>query len=355
MRFCDAQDEEVKMSCVPILVILGATGAGKSRLAIELARKFCGEIISADSMQVYTGLDIVTAKVTKEERRMAPHHMLDIVEPSTNFTVLQFRDMVLPIMDDLMARKRLPIIVGGTNYYIESLLWKTLIRDPENADQAEQSSEESDCQARDERQEGSSSKKMKFDELTMGKSNEVLHEKLKEVDPEMARRLHPNNRRRIIRSLEVFELHGVTHSEILKAQRKAGGCGLGGPLRHPNSIMLWLRCDLNILQERLDSRVDAMLETGLVQELLDFHRRYNEQRINWPGMSTPAECIAPVHQRLCKLHRPANLQSAAARHVQYAVRNEEPAEAVPGELNRRRSPTERATGVRPDGRIDGCA
>ncbi|KOC62355.1 tRNA dimethylallyltransferase, mitochondrial [Habropoda laboriosa] len=110
-------------------------------------------------------------------------------------------------------------------------------------------------------------------------SNDQLFNELMEVDPEMANKLHPNNRRKIIRSLEVLKQHGVRHSELLKAQRAAGGCGLGGPLRHPNSVLLWLRCDQKVLETRLDSRVDAMVETGLVQELLDFHRRYNEQRI----------------------------------------------------------------------------
>lgn len=100
-----------------------------------------------------------------------------------------------------------------------------------------------------------------------------------EVDPEMARRLHPNNRRKVIRSLEIFYTHGKKHSELLEAQRDAGGCGLGGPLRYPNSIILWLRCNKKVLGDRLDGRVDDMLEAGLVQELLDFHHRYNEQRI----------------------------------------------------------------------------
>ncbi|XP_074099507.1 tRNA dimethylallyltransferase isoform X4 [Cotesia typhae] len=201
------------MSRVPILVILGSTGTGKSRLAIELAQKFAGEIISADSMQVYKGLDIITAKVTEEERSLASHHMLDFVDPLHNYCVIDFKKAALPIYDD--------------NEH----------------------------------------------------SNETLHQKLASVDPEMARRLHPNNRRKIIRSLEVFENHGTTHSEILKHQRTAGGCGLGGPLRFPNSLILWLKCDQKILDIRLDRRVDSMLEAGLVSELLGFHERYNQERL----------------------------------------------------------------------------
>ncbi|XP_076167935.1 tRNA dimethylallyltransferase isoform X2 [Ptiloglossa arizonensis] len=218
---------------------------------------------------------------------MAPHHMLDIVDPLyLNFTVKQFRDMALPIIDDLLARKKLPIIVGGTNYYIESILWKILIDGPAivpssdnlcTKETTDGSNKRSDRRI-DEEQEISSSKKMKLDR-SMTENTEELYKKLVEVDPEMAKRLHPNNARKIIRSLEVFELYGVRHSELLTVQRRAGGSGLGGPLRHTNSIILWLRCDQSVLDERLECRVDAMLETGLVQELLNFHRRYNEQRI----------------------------------------------------------------------------
>ncbi|XP_025990811.2 tRNA dimethylallyltransferase isoform X2 [Solenopsis invicta] len=287
---------EVAMSRVPILVILGATGCGKSRLSIELARRFPGEIISADSMQVYKGLDIVTAKVTPAERKAAPHHMLDIVDPLTNFSVIDFRDMALPIIDNLLARRKLPVVVGGTNYYIESLLWQILITDPKEPPVQVDSSATNPSASIENRSDDrynvqvdrlndgddddheTAPKKLKFDVRFDG-SNEELHQRLMEVDPEMARKLHPNNRRKVIRSLEIFYQHGKTHSELLKAQRNAGGCGLGGPLRYPNSIILWLRCNKKVLDSRLNDRVDGMMEAGLVRELLDFHRRYNEQRI----------------------------------------------------------------------------
>ncbi|GAB1862671.1 tRNA dimethylallyltransferase [Camponotus japonicus] len=285
---------EVEMSRVPILVILGATGSGKSRLGIELARRFSGEIISADSMQVYKSLDIVTAKVTMAERQAAPHHMLDVVDPLTNFSVIDFRDMALPIIDNLLARRKLPVVVGGTNYYIESLLWEILIADPKKPSvQTDSSATDPSASIEnrsddrynvrqnsdDDDNETSPSKKLKFDARLCDESNEELHRRLMEIDPEMARQLHPNNRRKVIRSLEVFHQHGKTHSELLKAQRTAGGCGLGGPLRYPNSIILWLRCNKKVLDNRLNDRVDDMLKAGLLQELLDFHRRYNEQRI----------------------------------------------------------------------------
>ncbi|XP_014472624.1 PREDICTED: tRNA dimethylallyltransferase, mitochondrial isoform X2 [Dinoponera quadriceps] len=297
--------DEVDMSRVPVLVILGATGSGKSRLGIELACRFAGEIISADSMQVYKGLDIVTAKVTPAERLMAPHHMLDIVDPLiTDFTVLNFREMALPIINNLLAKKKLPVVVGGTNYYIESLLWKNLLPAPKGLSaQADSSAtnpsasienrsddrysaqvdrrndDDDDDDDEGDGDEAAPKKKCKFDARSCDESNEELYQKLMELDPERARTLHPNDRRKITRSLEVFYQHGKTHSALLKAQHATSGCDLSGPLRFSNSVILWLRCNKSVLGKRLEDRVDSMLETGLVEELLDFHRKYNEERI----------------------------------------------------------------------------
>ncbi|XP_032681041.1 tRNA dimethylallyltransferase [Odontomachus brunneus] len=302
--------DEVDMSRVPVLVILGATGSGKSRLGIELARRFSGEIISADSMQVYKGLDIVTAKVTPAEKQMAPHHLLDVVDPLTDFTVIQFREMAQPIINNLLAKKKLPIVVGGTNYYIESLLWDILIATPKNLlaradssatnpsasiedrsdnrysvqiDRQNDEDDDDDDDDDDDGDEAAPKKKCKFDvrlrtELSE-QSNEELYQKLMELDPERARTLHPNDRRKITRSLEIFYQHGKTHSELLKAQHATSGCALSGPLKYTNSVILWLRCNENVRTKRLNDRVDSMLEAGLMQELLDFHRRYNEERI----------------------------------------------------------------------------
>ncbi|XP_044016747.1 tRNA dimethylallyltransferase isoform X2 [Aphidius gifuensis] len=284
---------DTSMTRLPIFVILGSTGTGKSRLGIELAKRFAGEIISADSMQVYKELDIITAKVTKEEKLAVPHHMLDLIDPLVNYCVTDYQRAALPIINDVITRRKLPIIVGGTNYYIESLLWQVLLADPELIEgkvntednkkndvttcdtdgDNDKKNDVSTCDTDgDNDNDLTSSKKMKFDDSI--ESNLALHQKLSKIDPEMARRLHPNNRRKIIRSIEVFENHGITHSEILKKQRTEGGCGLGGPLRFQNSIIVWLRCDQEILDDRLDRRVDSMIETGLINELLNFHECY---------------------------------------------------------------------------------
>ncbi|XP_044270246.1 tRNA dimethylallyltransferase-like isoform X2 [Tribolium madens] len=196
---------------LPLVVILGATGSGKTKLSLELARKFKGEIISADSMQI----------------------------------------------DNLIKRNKLPIIVGGTNYYIESLLWKILIEEP-----------------------GDHVKAPPSRYLDHELPSEELHKKLKLLDPEMARRLHPNNKRKILRSLEVLHQKGKQHSRILDEQRSAeGASATGGPLRFPNAVILKLDCEKEILDQRLNQRVDKMIEDGLLHELANFHKQYNESRI----------------------------------------------------------------------------
>ncbi|XP_066992255.2 tRNA dimethylallyltransferase isoform X2 [Anabrus simplex] len=220
--------------------------------------------------EVYKGMDIITNKVTKEEQAEVPHHMLDLVDPPARFTVVDFRNAALKIMDRLMKQGKVPILVGGTNYYIESILWKVLVSGEK--DFIERSGSLEDGQP--------DTKRVRIESDLEAMDNRDLYRRLQEVDPDMAKRLHPNNRRRIIRSLQVFEQLGRTHSAVLQEQREvAGGSELGGPLRFPHSCILWLQCKQSVLDERLDSRVDDMIERGLVEELLRFHEKYNQQRI----------------------------------------------------------------------------
>ncbi|XP_067679230.1 tRNA dimethylallyltransferase-like [Haliotis asinina] len=304
------------MRRLPVVVVLGATGTGKSKLAIELGQKFNGEIISADSMQIYEGLNIITNKVTSAEQLQCQHHLISYVNPFTNTsnTVVNFRDKALPIIERVLAEGRLPIIVGGTNYYIESLLWKFLI----------------DLQVHD---EGPDAKKLRMsdscpvthnraasvadesfeEEVTLEDRGEAtllrgnlaqelcrtaasdraadregkfkdtdsseLHRQLTVVDPVTARKIHPHNRRKIIRALEVYSQHGVPLSDILKSQHaSAGGMeAISGPARYEKTCIFWIQCDQTVLDDRLDARVDTMMQHGLLQELHDFHREYRQK------------------------------------------------------------------------------
>ncbi|XP_018333826.1 tRNA dimethylallyltransferase [Agrilus planipennis] len=246
-------------SKLPLVVILGATGTGKTKLSLQLAQHYKGEIISADSMQLYKGLDVITAKATKQERAHAPHHLIDVINPTQMFTVTDFKNQALKIIENLFSKNVLPVIVGGTNYYIEALLWNILI---ENSRESEVHYIPG---------EGLSDK--------LPKSSQELHKELEDIDPEMAKRVHPNNKRKIVRSLEIAKNMGVLHSEIIKQQQAlTGGSSQGGPLRFFNSLILWLQCDQTTLDERLNNRVDSMVKEGLLNELLNFHKQYNDGR-----------------------------------------------------------------------------
>ncbi|XP_034489095.1 tRNA dimethylallyltransferase [Drosophila innubila] len=241
---------------VPLIVILGSTGTGKTKLSLQLAERFGGEIISADSMQVYTNLDIATAKATKEEQLRAKHHLLDVATPAEPFTVTHFRNAALPIIEQLLAKSKPPIVVGGTNYYIESLLWDILVNTQE-----QQIMGVADQQLTTEQM---------FDMTTL-----ELHQHLSSIDASSANRIHPNNRRKIERAIEVFQSTGQTLTAKLMEQRQQpGGNRLGGPLRYPHTILLWLRCQQDVLNNRLDGRVDGMLQQGLLKELRQFHNSY---------------------------------------------------------------------------------
>lgn len=263
---------------MPIVVIIGSTATGKTKLSIELAKKFNGEIISADSMQIYRGVDISTAKATRSEQAQAPHHMLDVCDATTkSFTVVDFRDAVLPIVNRLENAGRMPIIVGGTTYYVESLLWEVLVSPPRNI----QCTDSNDGQTPViPSYDGYLSveqilAKLKPNELK-GKDPLYMHELLTHVDPKSAQRLHPNDSRKIRRALEVYMITGKPMSEHWTEQKMvSGSSALGGPLRYENVILFWLKSDQAKLDARIDARIDGMIAQGLIYEL---RKCFNELR-----------------------------------------------------------------------------
>ncbi|XP_038223384.1 tRNA dimethylallyltransferase [Zerene cesonia] len=294
-------------SKIPMVIILGATGTGKTKLSLELAQRYGTEIISADSMQIYKGLDIVTAKASETERQLVPHHLLDILEPHQNFTVVDFRNRALKIIDNLTQQGKIPIIVGGTNYYIESIVYKILVEDMDdtnallwdcsrrkrdfidqdhvggkkmktNTDDEAIRSKHETVPDNEENQDALIELRKKIQEDVDNeakKTNEEVHALLKSIDPVMASRLHPNNRRKVLRSIEVWLKSGRRHSEVLDEQKLSEG-----EMRRPGAtILFWLKCEQSIHDERLNARVDSMIEEGLVDELLDFHDRHNKERM----------------------------------------------------------------------------
>ncbi|XP_064445456.1 tRNA dimethylallyltransferase isoform X2 [Mirounga angustirostris] len=248
---------------LPLVVILGATGTGKSTLALQLGQRLGGEIVSADSMQVYEGLDIITNKVSAQEQRICQHHMISFVDPLvTNYTVVDFRNKATALIEDIFARDKIPIVVGGTNYYIESLLWKVLV----NTKPQEVGTEKViDRKVELEKEDG-----------------HVLHKRLSQVDPEMAAKLHPHDKRKVARSLQVFEETGISHSEFLHRQHaEEGGGPLGGPLKFPNLCILWLHAD----------------QTG-IESLKQVTKRYARKQNRWVKnrfLSRPGPSVPPVY------------------------------------------------------------
>jgi tRNA dimethylallyltransferase len=219
-----------------VLIILGPTAVGKSKLAIELAKKLDGEIISADSMQVYFGMDIGTAKPSKEELEEVPHHLINIISPERNWSVSDFISNARNIIEDVIERGKLPIVVGGTGLYLNALIEGYAFPIIEaNKDIRE---------------------RLEGEAKVYGSPH--LYEKLKKVDPDAAAKIHFNDLKRIIRALEVYELTG---KPISKAQSKDEENLPYEP------VLVGLNMDRKILYERIEKRVDQMLKAGLVEEV----------------------------------------------------------------------------------------
>ena len=275
----------------PIVVVLGATGAGKSQLALELSEKFGGEIISSDAMQMYRGLDIVTNKVTEEEQARVKHHMINILDPLCHNNVVDFRNKALPVVERLLSEGRIPVICGGTNYYIESLLWKILVdvdmpfivggkRLIDNSDDSSSKSVKTESCCDKSESEGISIESVDWTNDDNKIYTRDLFNLLKTVDPDRASVLHPNERRKIWRSLQVFSRTGLTHSELLEKKGGNPESGFGGGLRFDRRriciIEVW--SEQSVLETRCDKRVEKMMARGLVKELQDFHEQFNKLR-----------------------------------------------------------------------------
>ncbi len=219
------------------VAIVGPTASGKTAVACELAERLGAEIISADSMAVYRGMDIGTAKPTSSERARAVFHLIDVADPDEPFTVVDFQERAVAVIDELLGRGRLPLIVGGTGLYIRAVLDGLNIPGPEP-----------DPEVRE---------RLRREAEELG--SEAMHSRLAEVDPETAARLHPNNTRRVIRALEVYEQSGRPMSEILRATK--------APPRYPDALEFGLTMDRETLYRRVEERVDLMIAQGLVDEV----------------------------------------------------------------------------------------
>ena len=225
------------MSKPRVVAVGGPTASGKTALSVALARAFDGEIINADSMQIYKNLDVGTAKPSEEERQGIPHYLLDFLSPETPYSVADFTAAADPLIRDITARGRLPLVVGGTGLYITSLL-SGMAFAPEKTDPAIRAR----LQARADTEGGA-----------------ALYAELQRVDPDYAAQVHPNNLPRVIRALELFEATGRRMSDQRREAR---------PAEAPyHALCLCLTCrDRAVLYSRIDRRVDEMVENGVLDE-----------------------------------------------------------------------------------------
>ncbi len=219
-----------------LLVILGPTASGKTELSLNIAEKYNGEIISGDSMQVYRGMDIGTAKIKVDEMRGIPHYLIDIHHPNHFFTVAEFQEMATKKITEINQKGHLPIIVGGTGLYIKSV-----------THQYQFSVSSTDEAYRKE-----------LEEFVECYGKEALHVRLQQIDPITAKRLHFNDVKRVIRALEVFHHTGKTMEEHLENQDQQTPYNL---------VMIGLTMDRKKLYDRINRRVDLMIEQGLIEEV----------------------------------------------------------------------------------------
>ena len=213
-----------------VIVIVGPTAVGKTKLSVELALKLNGEIISGDSMQIYREMDIGTAKVTKEEMQGVPHHLIDIKNFDEDYSVKEFQQNVRDCIQAIQKRQRVPIIVGGTGLYIKAALYDYTFQEETES----------------------------FGDPYPDMTNEELHLRLNQVDPLSAQKIHPNNRRRVLRALQIFEQSGKSKSEHLSSQQHV--CLY-------NVRFIGLTLPRPLLYERINQRVDAMMKLGLIEEV----------------------------------------------------------------------------------------
>lgn len=270
-----------------IIAVTGATASGKSALSLQLARQLDAEVVCMDSMQIYCGMDIGTAKPTKEEQQLVPHHMLDVVSPEQPYTVADYAEAASQVIRQILSRGRLPMLVGGTGLYLKALM-HGLSLGVSRSDPAIRARLEA------------------IADQPGGKLQ--LHRMLAEVDEASANKLHPNDLRRVIRAIEVYELTGTPLSQT--RQEETGEFAV---------LPLAIRMDREKLFDRIEKRVDAMLERGLLAEvrrLLDAGVPTDSQAMQGIGYKE----MVPVVQGIVPLEEARRQIILNTRH--YAKRQE---------------------------------
>lgn len=235
-----------------VLVICGPTASGKTSLAVNCAKKFNGEIISADSMLVYKDMDIGTAKPSLSEREGVPHHLIDVVSPFESFSVSDYEKMALPIVNDLLEKGKTPIICGGTGFYIQSILYKSQFGNVG----------------------ANESVRLYYEELAAIHGKEYVHDILRQKDPESANKLHYNDIKRVIRALEIYDVTGKAKSEQQDM-----------PVPRFDFVAVSIDYPRELLYERINIRVEQMFAEGLQKEVEDLLQK---------GVAADMQCMQGI-------------------------------------------------------------
>ena len=225
------------MAKIKTVSVLGPTASGKTGLAIRLARAFGGEVVSCDSMQLYRGMDIGTATPDEAEKAGIPHHMFDIADPGEEFSAADYARLAAPVLEEIAARGKLPILCGGTGMYRDALMQITAFGEGEPDEELRES----------------------LFAFAREHGNEALHARLEALDPEAAAAIHPNNVRRVVRAIEIFETTGRTKTETDRVQ-------IAGESPYDDTPLILTFSDRSLLYERIERRVDLMMEAGLEEE-----------------------------------------------------------------------------------------
>jgi len=228
-----------------VIAVVGPTAAGKTELSLKIADEFDAEIISADSMQIYKNMDIGTAKVSKEIQNKVQHHQIDIITPEEDYSVADYQEDVDPIIENIFQKNKLPLIVGGTGLYIKAVLEGFSLPDMDPDEELRE----------------------KLRKEAKKNGNEYVHDKLKDIDPKLADKLHPNDVRRVIRGIEIYKLTGHNKSYYKKKQKEA-------PPRY-SSIKIGLTRNRKELYDRINKRVQKMIKEGLIEEAKNIYNNYD--------------------------------------------------------------------------------
>lgn len=231
------------MNKIPVIAVVGPTASGKSDLAVEICLRFNGEAVSADSMQIYKGMDIATAKPSEAEKKGVPHHLMDFLPDTESYSVAEYQKAAGQAIADIYSRGKLPVVVGGTGLYLDTLLNNIQLTEDSNHSELREML------------------KLRAE----NKGMEVLLAELREIDPEYAQKMHPNNGKRILRALELWYSSGITMTKQIENSHAES----------PYDV-LWIGLDASdrqFLYDRINRRVDMMLEAGLEQEARDYLAR----------------------------------------------------------------------------------